>query len=94
MCILFVQEIGLTVSVHKRNPNWCRSSGNKSSDSEVLEYNVHAGVQATLQVSPGVGVEVVDWQLKSCGFRPHKEQLMSFHHCAKFGGQYEENKKI
>ncbi|XP_051724024.1 ral GTPase-activating protein subunit alpha-1 isoform X1 [Ctenopharyngodon idella] len=43
-------DIGLTVSVHNRNPNWCRSSGNKYSDSEVLEYNVHAGVQATLQV--------------------------------------------
>uniref|UniRef100_A0A673N3M2 Ral GTPase-activating protein subunit alpha-1-like n=1 Tax=Sinocyclocheilus rhinocerous TaxID=307959 RepID=A0A673N3M2_9TELE len=27
-----------------------RNSGSKSSDSEVLEYNVHAGVQATLQV--------------------------------------------
>lgn len=58
MVILFVQDIGLTVSVHNQNPNWCRSSGNKSSDSEVLEYNVHAGVQATLQVSPGVGVQV------------------------------------
>lgn len=56
MCILLVQDIGLTVSVHNRNPNWCRSSGNKYSDSEVLEYNVHAGVQATLQVSPGVQV--------------------------------------
>ncbi|XP_067224438.1 ral GTPase-activating protein subunit alpha-1 isoform X5 [Chanodichthys erythropterus] len=44
------EDIGLTVSVHNRNPNWCRSSGNKYSDSEVLEYNVHAGVQATLQV--------------------------------------------
>uniref|UniRef100_A0A673IV77 Ral GTPase-activating protein subunit alpha-1-like n=1 Tax=Sinocyclocheilus rhinocerous TaxID=307959 RepID=A0A673IV77_9TELE len=41
-------DIGLTV--HSRNPNWCRNSGSKSSDSEVLEYNVHAGVQATLQV--------------------------------------------
>ncbi|XP_073784323.1 ral GTPase-activating protein subunit alpha-1 isoform X3 [Danio rerio] len=36
------EDVGLTVSV--RNPNWSRS---KSSDSE---YNVHAGVQATLQV--------------------------------------------
>uniref|UniRef100_A0A671MDF9 Ral GTPase-activating protein subunit alpha-1-like n=1 Tax=Sinocyclocheilus anshuiensis TaxID=1608454 RepID=A0A671MDF9_9TELE len=45
------EDIGLTVSVHNRNPNWCsRNSGSKSSDSEVLEYNVHAGVQATLQV--------------------------------------------
>ncbi|XP_042599269.1 ral GTPase-activating protein subunit alpha-1-like isoform X6 [Cyprinus carpio] len=45
------EDIGLTVSVHSRNPNWCsRNSGSKSSDSEVLEYNVHAGVQATLQV--------------------------------------------
>ncbi|XP_077095149.1 ral GTPase-activating protein subunit alpha-1 isoform X4 [Siphateles boraxobius] len=44
------EDIGLTVSVHNQNPNWSRSSGNKSSDSEVLEYNVHAGVQATLQV--------------------------------------------
>ncbi|XP_048046830.1 ral GTPase-activating protein subunit alpha-1 isoform X9 [Megalobrama amblycephala] len=44
------EDIGLTVSVHNRNPNWCRSSGNKYSDSDVLEYNVHAGVQATLQV--------------------------------------------
>ncbi|XP_043119759.1 ral GTPase-activating protein subunit alpha-1 isoform X9 [Puntigrus tetrazona] len=43
------EDIGLTVSVHNRNPNWCRNSGSKS-DSEVLEYNVHAGVQATLQV--------------------------------------------
>uniref|UniRef100_A0A673IQK0 Ral GTPase-activating protein subunit alpha-1-like n=1 Tax=Sinocyclocheilus rhinocerous TaxID=307959 RepID=A0A673IQK0_9TELE len=42
------EDIGLTV--HSRNPNWCRNSGSKSSDSEVLEYNVHAGVQATLQV--------------------------------------------
>jgi len=56
MVILFVQDIGLTVSVHNQNPNWCRSSGNKSSNSEVLEYNVHAGVQATLQVSQGIGV--------------------------------------
>ncbi|XP_056333247.1 ral GTPase-activating protein subunit alpha-1 isoform X5 [Danio aesculapii] len=39
------EDVGLTVSV--RNPNWSRSSGSKSSDSE---YNVHAGVQATLQV--------------------------------------------
>ncbi|XP_067311979.1 ral GTPase-activating protein subunit alpha-1 isoform X8 [Pseudorasbora parva] len=44
------EDIGLTVSVHNQNPNWCRSSVNKSSDSEVLEYNVHAGAQATLQV--------------------------------------------
>ncbi|XP_050989023.1 ral GTPase-activating protein subunit alpha-1 isoform X7 [Labeo rohita] len=44
------EDIGLTVSVHNRNPNWSRNSGSKSSDSEVLEYNVHAGVQATLQV--------------------------------------------
>ncbi|XP_052476088.1 ral GTPase-activating protein subunit alpha-1 isoform X6 [Carassius gibelio] len=44
------EDIGLTVSIHSRNPNWCRNSGSKSSDSEVLEYNVHAGVQATLQV--------------------------------------------
>uniref|UniRef100_A0A671KF95 Ral GTPase-activating protein subunit alpha-1-like n=1 Tax=Sinocyclocheilus anshuiensis TaxID=1608454 RepID=A0A671KF95_9TELE len=44
------EDIGLTVSVHSQNPNWCRNSGSKSSDSEVLEYNVHAGVQATLQV--------------------------------------------
>uniref|UniRef100_A0A8C1WR98 Ral GTPase activating protein, alpha subunit 1 (catalytic) n=1 Tax=Cyprinus carpio TaxID=7962 RepID=A0A8C1WR98_CYPCA len=45
------EDIGLTLSVHNRNPNWCsRNSGSKSSDSEVLEYNVHAGVQATLQV--------------------------------------------
>ncbi|KAK7152709.1 hypothetical protein R3I93_010814 [Phoxinus phoxinus] len=44
------EDIGLTVSVHNQNPNWCRSSGNKSSDSDVLEYNVNAGVQATLQV--------------------------------------------
>ncbi|KAG1973126.1 ral GTPase-activating protein subunit alpha-1 [Pimephales promelas] len=44
------EDIGLTVSVHNQNPNWCRSSGNRSSNSEVLEYNVHAGVQATLQV--------------------------------------------
>ncbi|XP_016133616.1 ral GTPase-activating protein subunit alpha-1-like [Sinocyclocheilus grahami] len=44
------EDIGLTVSVHSRNPNWCRNSGSKSSDSEVLEYNVHAGIQATLQV--------------------------------------------
>uniref|UniRef100_A0A8C1Q894 Ral GTPase activating protein, alpha subunit 1 (catalytic) n=1 Tax=Cyprinus carpio TaxID=7962 RepID=A0A8C1Q894_CYPCA len=43
-------DVGLTVSVNSRNPNWCRNSGSKSSDSEVLEYNVHAGVQATLQV--------------------------------------------
>ncbi|XP_051578166.1 ral GTPase-activating protein subunit alpha-1-like isoform X6 [Myxocyprinus asiaticus] len=41
------EDMGLTVSVHNRSPNWCRS---KSSDTEVLEYNVHAGVQATLQV--------------------------------------------
>ncbi|XP_067311976.1 ral GTPase-activating protein subunit alpha-1 isoform X5 [Pseudorasbora parva] len=52
------EDIGLTVSVHNQNPNWCRSSVNKSSDSEVLEYNVHAGAQATLQVGPGVGVQV------------------------------------
>lgn len=39
------EDVGLTVSV--RNPNWCRNSGNKCSDSE---YNIHAGVQATLQV--------------------------------------------
>uniref|UniRef100_A0A8C0YFI0 Ral GTPase activating protein catalytic subunit alpha 1 n=1 Tax=Cyprinus carpio carpio TaxID=630221 RepID=A0A8C0YFI0_CYPCA len=44
------EDVGLTVSVNSRNPNWCRNSGSKSSDSEVLEYNVHAGVQATLQV--------------------------------------------
>ncbi|KAK7142660.1 hypothetical protein R3I94_012118 [Phoxinus phoxinus] len=44
------EDIGLTVSVHNQNPNWCRSAGNKSSDSDVLEYNVNAGVQATLQV--------------------------------------------
>ncbi|XP_052436384.1 ral GTPase-activating protein subunit alpha-1 isoform X6 [Carassius gibelio] len=45
------EDIGLTVSVHNQNPNWCsRNSGSKSSDSEELEYNVHAGVQATLQV--------------------------------------------
>uniref|UniRef100_A0A8C2AEQ4 Ral GTPase activating protein, alpha subunit 1 (catalytic) n=1 Tax=Cyprinus carpio TaxID=7962 RepID=A0A8C2AEQ4_CYPCA len=44
------EDIGLTVTVNSRNPNWCRNSGSKSSDSEVLEYNVHAGVQATLQV--------------------------------------------
>ncbi|KAK2879033.1 hypothetical protein Q8A67_019824 [Cirrhinus molitorella] len=44
------EDIGLTVSVHNRNPNWSRNSGSKSTDSEVLEYNVHAGVQATLQV--------------------------------------------
>ncbi|XP_051501989.1 ral GTPase-activating protein subunit alpha-1-like isoform X4 [Myxocyprinus asiaticus] len=41
------EDMGLNVSVRNRNPNWCRS---KSSDTEVLEYNVHAGVQATLQV--------------------------------------------
>ncbi|XP_059375980.1 ral GTPase-activating protein subunit alpha-1 isoform X7 [Carassius carassius] len=45
------EDIGLTVSVHNRNPNWCsRNSWSKSSDSVELEYNVHAGVQATLQV--------------------------------------------
>ncbi|XP_073683721.1 ral GTPase-activating protein subunit alpha-1 isoform X8 [Garra rufa] len=44
------EDIGLTVSVHNRNPNWSRNSGSKSSDSEALEYNVHAGVQSTLQV--------------------------------------------
>ncbi|XP_059374596.1 ral GTPase-activating protein subunit alpha-1-like isoform X7 [Carassius carassius] len=44
------EDIGLKVSIHSRNSNWCRNSGSKSSDSEVLEYNVHAGVQATLQV--------------------------------------------
>ncbi|XP_052009334.1 ral GTPase-activating protein subunit alpha-1-like isoform X1 [Xyrauchen texanus] len=38
------EDMGLNVSVHKQNPNWCRS---KSSDTEV---HVHAGVQATLQV--------------------------------------------
>ncbi|XP_057199039.1 ral GTPase-activating protein subunit alpha-1 isoform X7 [Triplophysa rosa] len=36
----------MTVSVHNRNSNWCRS---RSSDTEMLEHNVHAGVQATLQ---------------------------------------------
>ncbi|XP_052001142.1 ral GTPase-activating protein subunit alpha-1 isoform X5 [Xyrauchen texanus] len=41
------EDMGLTVSIHNQSPNWCRS---KSSDTEVLEYNVHAGVQATLQV--------------------------------------------
>lgn len=63
------------MAVHNRNPNWCsRNSGSKSSDSEVLEYNVHAGVQATLQVSLGVGVQVVyelDWKLKDCRFKPY-----------------------
>nr|XP_055029067.1 ral GTPase-activating protein subunit alpha-1 isoform X8 [Misgurnus anguillicaudatus] len=41
------EDMGLPVSVHNRNSNWCRS---KSSDTDMLEYNVHAGVQATLQV--------------------------------------------
>ncbi len=57
------------MSVHNRNPNWCSRS--RSSDSEVLEYNVHAGVQTTLQVSLGVDVLVVyklDWKLKDCRF--------------------------
>ncbi|XP_016390239.1 ral GTPase-activating protein subunit alpha-1 isoform X4 [Sinocyclocheilus rhinocerous] len=44
------EEVDIGLTVHSRNPNWCRNSGSKSSDSEVLEYNVHAGVQATLQV--------------------------------------------
>lgn len=64
------------MSVHNRNPNWCsRNSGSRSSDSEILEYNVHAGVQTTLQVSLGVGVQVVyelDWKLKECRFKPYK----------------------
>ncbi|TRY75961.1 hypothetical protein DNTS_033512 [Danionella cerebrum] len=34
------EDVGLTVSIHNRKPNWCRRSGSKSSDSDGLEYNV------------------------------------------------------
>ncbi len=64
------------MSVHNRNPNWCSRS--RSSDSEVLEYNVHAGVQTTLQVSLGVGVLVaykLDWKLKDCRFTSNTTKI-------------------
>uniref|UniRef100_A0A673IXG8 Ral GTPase-activating protein subunit alpha-1-like n=1 Tax=Sinocyclocheilus rhinocerous TaxID=307959 RepID=A0A673IXG8_9TELE len=48
--VVGVSEVDNRGMQRHRNPNWCRNSGSKSSDSEVLEYNVHAGVQATLQV--------------------------------------------
>uniref|UniRef100_A0A8C1GGL5 Ral GTPase activating protein, alpha subunit 1 (catalytic) n=1 Tax=Cyprinus carpio TaxID=7962 RepID=A0A8C1GGL5_CYPCA len=41
------EEVGVSEVNNRGMP---RNSGSKSSDSEVLEYNVHAGVQATLQV--------------------------------------------
>ncbi|KAK1792890.1 hypothetical protein P4O66_001621 [Electrophorus voltai] len=48
------EERGLKGSSHCRNPTWNRAglqgSGSKASDSELLEYSIRAGVQATLQV--------------------------------------------